>query len=69
MREGYKEIEPKWGCNVKEAVVLLWSHHADGERVYLDFNGVMLYSDTVTMEDAYQQVTGLPASQFFYDFK
>lgn len=53
----YKKID-FWGSRLDEAVTMLQDYNRKGEKVCVEFNGVMLYSDTVTMDSAYLAVTG-----------
>lgn len=53
----YKKIE-FWGNNIDQAVQELLKYKEKGILVCCDFNGVMLYSDTVTLDSAYIQITG-----------
>lgn len=64
MDKQYNEIKFKWGFNIESAVNELLAHHNKGELVYGVFNGTKLYSDTVTMDDAYKSITGLNKSEF-----
>lgn len=53
----YREIEVPF-ATIDEAVAVLKEYDEKGELVRLNFNGIWLYSDTVTLEDAYQSITG-----------
>lgn len=46
------------GTSLDHVVEELLNFHASGRRVKTQFNTVTLYSDTVTMDDAYIAVTG-----------
>jgi hypothetical protein len=59
----YKEIKGWW--NLEGCVKDLLRHKAKGELVKGNFNGHWLYSDTVTMDSAYLEVTG----KTFDDYK
>lgn len=63
----YKTIEFGTGCTVEEAVRELLRHREKGFVVCGDFNGVTLYSDTVTMDSAYQEITGKTKAEFDKD--
>lgn len=54
----YKEIEFYPGCTIEQAVHELWDYNSKGLMVYGEFNGHKLYSDTVTMDGAYKEITG-----------
>ena len=54
-----KEIEVVAGSNIESVVYTLLAAKARGESVYCEFEGVKLYSDNVTMDSAYEQITGI----------
>ena len=58
MGKEYKTIDFGYWASIKDAVIILWKYKKAGELVCGDFNGHTLYSDTVTMDGAYQQITG-----------
>jgi len=53
-----REISFTLGSNLEEAVRLLEYYKSNGESVWGVFNGVELYSDTVTVDTAFKAVTG-----------
>jgi len=55
----YKKIEFFCGCTIDEAVKRLLEYKETGENVYIEFNGVNLYSTTVNINDAYILITGM----------
>lgn len=64
-------MSSKKGCreiiiigNLPQVVKELQEHHKRGERVFTVFNGHELYSDTVTMDSAYLEVTGKTKAEF-----
>lgn len=59
----YKEIK-FWGNTIEEAVKELWRYKNEGMLVYTDFNDTILYSDTVTMDNAYLKITGKTKAEF-----
>lgn len=60
----YIEIDFGWGSTIKEAVERL-TRNPSPKRLYKgEFNGVMLYSDTVTLDSAYKQITGKTKDEF-----
>lgn len=59
----YKKVD-FWGSKLDEAVTMLQDYSRNGEKVCVEFNGVMLYSDTVTMDSAYLAVTGKTKKEF-----
>lgn len=58
MDKNYEKVDFMVGSNVESAVKELLMYKAKGKLVCGDFNGVTLYSDTVTMDDAYILITG-----------
>ena len=58
MEKTYKTIEFRCGQTIAECVLTLIEHAAKGEFVSGDFNGHILYSDTVSMDSASMEVTG-----------
>lgn len=56
--EFYAEIELSAGCTIEEAVEELMYYKNKGIKVYGEFNGHKLYSDTVTIDSAYKEITG-----------
>ena len=58
----YREIDVPF-ATIDEAVAILKEHDERGELARLNFNGIWLYSDTVTLEDAYQSITGKSTSE------
>lgn len=53
-----KEIIMLPGDTIEQAVLRLLEAKEKGESVYCDFNGHKLYSDTVSMDSAYLEITG-----------
>ena len=45
-------------------VEILLDYHKNGFKISADFNGTILYSDKVTMDSAYQEVTGRTKEAF-----
>jgi predicted nuclease with TOPRIM domain len=64
MNKRYKEIEFLAGDTVEDAVKELLSYKDKGMLVCATFNGVTLYSDTVTMDGAYKEITGKTKTEF-----
>lgn len=60
----YEEIKCPVAMRLDEAVKLLQQHNANGEKVCMEFNGVMLRSDTVTMDSAYLEVVGYTKAEY-----
>lgn len=58
----YLKME-SWG-NLESTVNELLDYKNKGILVYTDFNGTILYSDTVTMDDAYLKITGKTKAEF-----
>jgi hypothetical protein len=59
----YVEIE-FLGNTLEDAVNKLLDYKVTGKLVCGEFNGTMLYSDTVTMDDAYKSITGKTKTEF-----
>ena len=60
----YKEIDLWAGCTIEQVVRRLKDYNDKGVLVYCNFNEAILCSDTVTIEDAYIQVTGKTKAEF-----
>lgn len=58
MRRIYQRIELALGSTIEEAVDLLLTYRANDIFVSAKFNDKILYSDTVTLESAYKEITG-----------
>lgn len=64
MDKKYEKIDFYAGNTIEQAVNELLSYREKGELACGEFNGVTLYSDTVTMDSAYQEITGKTKSEF-----
>lgn len=64
MEKNYKEIKFEWGISLEEAVTELLRRRDNRELVCGNFNYTMLYSDTVTMDNAYLAVHGKTKKEF-----
>lgn len=60
----YKTLRTTVGTTIEEVVTELQLSNAMGVRCKVDFNGVMLYSDTVTLEEAYDKITGMTYDEY-----
>jgi hypothetical protein len=49
---------------IEAAVAVLQEHHALGQKVFIEFNGVNLYSDTVTLDAAYLAICGKTKAEY-----
>lgn len=58
MNKYYQKIEFNWGGNIESAVRELLNYKEKGILACGEFNGVTLYSDTVTLDGAYKEITG-----------
>jgi len=58
MDKKYTEIDFVCGDTIEKAVNTLLDYKDKGKLVFGTFNGTKLYSDTVTMDDAYISITG-----------
>lgn len=64
MNKKYEEIQFFAGNTVEQAVNELLSYKEEGKLVSGKFNGITLYSDTVTMDSAYREITGKTKEEF-----
>lgn len=64
MEKRYREIVCSLGENLEGTVKVLLEYKEKGIPVYTEFNGTKLYSDTVTLDSAYQQVIGKTKKEF-----
>lgn len=64
MTKQHKELKLKLSTTVEQAVNLLIEYRDAGELVMCDFNGFKLYSDTVTMDNAYLTIVGKTKDEF-----
>lgn len=64
MDERYEEIKFILGSTIEQAVNELSHHKNEGKLVCGVFNGITLYSDTVTMDSAYLAITGKSKAEF-----
>lgn len=60
----YKEINFPCGASIEKCVNELAKYKAKGELVFGTFNGHKLYSDTVTLDSAFKQITGKTKKEF-----
>lgn len=64
MNENYEEID-LLGRNIKECVNELLEYKKIGKLVFGVFNRHKLYSDTVTIDSAYKEITGLTEKEYY----
>lgn len=64
MNKKYTKIDFLAGNTIDSAVKELVNYRKKGLLAYGEFNGVTLYSDTVTMDKAYKEITGKTKSEF-----
>ena len=64
MDKKYEQIEFFAGDTIEQAVNELLSYREKGKLVCAEFNGVTLYSDTVTMDSAFKEITGQTKFEF-----
>lgn len=64
MDKKYEQVKFLPGSTIDEVVSGLLSYREKGELVVSKFNGVTLYSDTVTLDSAYQEITGKTKMEF-----
>ena len=53
-----------WGMQLSKVVEELIEFNKKGKLISTDFNGVTLYSDTVTIDDAYVSILGKTKREF-----
>lgn len=63
-KECYREFKAYAGMSIEHAVAELQEHHQFGRKVCLEFNGVYLYSDTVTLDGAYMAICGKTKAEY-----
>lgn len=63
--DDYVKIELYAGASIDTAVAKLLKYREAGKKAYVDFNGRILYSDTVTMDSAYTEITGSTRDDFY----
>jgi hypothetical protein len=64
MGKEYEQIKFQPGSTIPQAVDVLLKYRKNGRLAVGKFNGVALYSDTVTLASAYQQITGKTKAEF-----
>ncbi|WP_026883660.1 hypothetical protein [Clostridium akagii] len=64
MEKRYEKIEFTSFCDIKESVKELLSYKDKGILACGSFNGTTLYSDTVTLDSAYKDITGKTKAEF-----
>ncbi len=64
LEKNYKKIEFYTGCDIAMAVNKLLEYKDKGEYACGEFNGHMLYSDNVTVDSAYLEITGKTKADF-----
>ena len=57
-------INYRYGNTIESAVKTLQEYKERGESVFIEFNGHKLYSCDVTMDSAYQEITGKTKAEF-----
>lgn len=64
MSKDYLKVNFTLGDTIEDAVIQLSEHKEEGQLACGQFNGVTLYSDTVTMDEAYKEITGMTKADF-----
>jgi len=64
MKKNYNELKSCCGDSIETVVNELLQHKENGELYKVSFNGHTLYSDTVTLDSAYTEITGITESEF-----
>ena len=57
MRTEYRQINADLGIELDDVIKILQDYNASGEKVCIEFNGHILYSDT-DEDQMYKQITG-----------
>ena len=60
----YRKIKIQLGSTIDEMVELLQEYNKLGEKVCIEFNEKTFYSDTVSLDNAYIEITGMNRSDF-----
>jgi hypothetical protein len=64
MDKKYEQVEFLLGSTIEHIVNELLSYREKGKLAVAKFNGVTLYSDTVTLDSAYLEITGITKTEF-----
>jgi hypothetical protein len=64
MDKKYEQVDFLPGSTIEQAVNKLLSYREKGKLAVGKFNGVTLYSDTVTLDSAYREITGITKMEF-----
>lgn len=64
MDKKYEQLEFLPGSTIDRVVNELLSYREKGKLAVAKFNGVTLYSDTVTLGSAYREITGKSKAEF-----
>lgn len=64
MSNEYLKIDFTPGDTIENAVNQLLEHKEEGRLASGEFNGVTLYSDTVTIDGAYKEIIGMTKADF-----
>ena len=59
-----EELELYAGDSIDTAVKRLLEAKYEGRHVFCDFNGVKLYSDSVTLDSAYTEICGCTKAEW-----
>ena len=64
MGDNYTTIEIDIGESIDNMVALLYEYNTRGEKVCVNFNDHTFYSDTVTLNAAYRELTGMTKDEY-----
>lgn len=64
MSKDYLKVNFMLGDTIENAVNQLLKYKEKGQLAYGKFNGVTLYSDTVTMDKAHKEIIGMTKAEF-----
>lgn len=62
--KNYEKVDFPLGSSIEQAVNELLNYKKKGKLACGKFNGVTLYSDTVTTDSAYLEITGKSKAEF-----
>jgi hypothetical protein len=63
-KEGYRELKTYAGMSLEHAVAELQEFGRLGHKLCIEFNGVYLYSDTVTLDGVYMAICGKTKAEY-----
>lgn len=64
MNKHYEKVNLTLGSTIEEAIDILLDYRLQGKLASVKFNDKTLYSDSVTIDDAYIQIVGKTKAEF-----